>query len=630
MNLASFDIFDTTLIRKCGRSENIFYLLANRLFPNDRALREEFLLWRRNAEQSARKRFPNTDVTLEQIYSAPELLSFSAYTPEQMRQEELNTEADNLTANPAIKAVIENKRQAGYTVCFISDMYIDSATLANILKREGCLRDEEKVFVSCEYNARKSDGRLFDKVRNEMSPQKWIHYGDHKISDVKIPCKKGIKSEWVNYSFAETENRSIHQSRSIACDYELSILAGLQRAARICNGNDEYTEIAADFIAPAYIPYVLFVLNEAKKRGLKRLYFLSRDSYILMKMAETVKADFPDIELKYLFVSRKSLLMPYLTEVTSEQFLAAQDHRTILSKNIDSLLKTLDTNREELQNEFGTQFEYNKISSKKQEADFLSKIFGKESRFLPTLRKRCAARFDMLHAYFQQEGLYDSTPSGMVDVGWLGTSRLMINSILKYSQAKPVEFFYFGIRGDVLPSTYGVYSSYFRPNQLSTELTTLVENYFSASPYPSTLGYKKSGQTIVPTFAPNSDYKETPITESNISITIWIMQEMIKTGLRFEPAFWSWTMIAINAISQLSVEIDLTPFVKASDFDEASFVRRLSVAELIKLVLFGEHITAYDRASLQLTVNRTIDAPLWKLHSYMGRIRHYLYVRLRK
>ena len=146
MNLASFDIFDTTLIRKCGRPENIFYLLANRLFPNDRALREEFLLWRRNAEQSARKRFPNTDVSLEQIYSAPELSSFSAFTPEQMQQEELRTEAENLTANPAIKAVIENKRKEGYTICFISDMYIDSVTLVNILKREGCLKDGEKVF----------------------------------------------------------------------------------------------------------------------------------------------------------------------------------------------------------------------------------------------------------------------------------------------------------------------------------------------------------------------------------------------------------------------------------------------------------------------------------------------------
>ena len=37
MKLASFDIFDTTLIRKCGKPENIFYLLAHKLYPNDKA-----------------------------------------------------------------------------------------------------------------------------------------------------------------------------------------------------------------------------------------------------------------------------------------------------------------------------------------------------------------------------------------------------------------------------------------------------------------------------------------------------------------------------------------------------------------------------------------------------------------
>ena len=236
----------------------------------------------------------------------------------------------------------------------------------------------------------------------------------------------------------------------------------------------------------------------------------------------------------------------------------------------------------------------------------------------------------MLHAYFQQEGLFDGTPSGMVDVGWLGTSRLMINSILKHSGANPVEFFYFGVRGDVLPSIYGVYSSYFRPNQLSTELTALIENYYSASPYPSTLGYKKSGHTIVPTFAHNSDYKETPITENNISIATWIMQEMRETDLHFEPAFWTWTKTAINAISQLSVKIDLTPFVKTADFDDSAFVRKLSGTELIKLICLGDHITAFDRASLQLTTHRCCDKSLWRLHNFTGRLRRYLYLRLRK
>lgn len=630
MKLASFDIFDTTLIRKCGQPENIFYLLANRLFPNDRALREDFLLWRKRAEQQAHHRFRQADVTLNQIYDNEELSGFTTYTPAQMLETEIEIESENLVANPAIKEVIEQKRKEGYTICFISDMYIGSSTLTDILRREGCLQNDEKIYVSCEWNARKSNGKLFDIVAKELSPDKWIHFGDHIISDVKMPRKKGIEAHKVDTSFTDTEQLIVKKSSAIRNNYELSILAGLQRAARILLGNNAYAEIAADFVAPAYIPYVFFLLKEAKKRGLKRLYFLSRDSYILMKMAEVLHDAYPEIELRYLFVSRKSLLLPYLDEMSVEQYLDVQDHHTVYRKNVNALLSAFETNREEQEKEFGVTFDYSTITNKQQEKDFLDKILGSNSRYRSDLQERASKRRDLLLAYFRQEGLFDGIPSAMVDVGWLGTSRLMINSILKHSGARPVEFFYYGIRGDVLPSKYGIYSTFFRPNQLSTELTALVENYFSASPYPSTLGYEMSNQKISPTFALNAAYKEIPISEKNISISQWILREMQNYTFCFDSIYWDWTNMAIDAISELSVKIDLTPFVKTADFDDTTFVRKLSSTEIVKLILLGDHVTAFDQASLQLTTSRLLGRSLWKLHNFTGYIRRYLYLKLKK
>lgn len=48
MKIASFDIFDTTLIRKCGKPQNIFYLLAQKLFYHNTELQKEFVIWRLN------------------------------------------------------------------------------------------------------------------------------------------------------------------------------------------------------------------------------------------------------------------------------------------------------------------------------------------------------------------------------------------------------------------------------------------------------------------------------------------------------------------------------------------------------------------------------------------------------
>ncbi|MBR5824614.1 MAG: hypothetical protein IKY67_10795 [Paludibacteraceae bacterium] len=47
MKLASFDIFDTALIRRCGKPENIFYLMAERLYPGDEGKQREFVEWRK-------------------------------------------------------------------------------------------------------------------------------------------------------------------------------------------------------------------------------------------------------------------------------------------------------------------------------------------------------------------------------------------------------------------------------------------------------------------------------------------------------------------------------------------------------------------------------------------------------
>ena len=147
MKLASFDIFDTTLIRKCGKPGNIFYLLAHRLYPNDTAKREAFLVWRRKAENEARREHPGKDVTIDDIYSSNELKGFNEYDKKELIEAEKSVEAEQLTANPAIRDIINGKREQGYTICFISDMYLPGTILKEVLAREGCIKEDENVYV---------------------------------------------------------------------------------------------------------------------------------------------------------------------------------------------------------------------------------------------------------------------------------------------------------------------------------------------------------------------------------------------------------------------------------------------------------------------------------------------------
>lgn len=652
MKLASFDIFDTTLIRKCGNPGNIFYILAHKLYPNDKAKRDDFLLWRKGAESEARKRAPGKDVTIEEIYNSEEIAGFAEYTSAQLIEAEKCIEAENLIANPAIRDVIKKKRKEGYTICFISDMYMPSDFLKEMLEREGCIEHSEAVYVSCEWNARKSNGALYKKLKEKLKPQHWEHFGDHPVSDVKMAKHYGIKETKVNTDFSIAEKSTI-APRDNKSHYESSILAGLSRAARIHFGNDAYTTIAADFVAPAYIPYIHFVLETSKARGINTLFFLSRDSYILQRIAE----EFPHegIELRYLFVSRKALLLPYLYNATAEKFLAIQDKRTVRGKSVKGLTASLGTSVEELEDSFGISFDFEKITTKEQEKRFLDAIFGTESKYLSVLNERAKEKRSLLNGYFAQEKVFANSTTAMVDVGWLGTTRLMINSILKEEGYPETTFFYYGVRGDVMHCKHGRYYTYYTPSQLSTEGTTLIENYFSASPYPSTIGYKENDGILEPVFPKDCEYKENEIVKSNVAVAKWICNEIVKNStpncssskgschlvtegfinrggiiVPLEKHFWSWGKQAVEEMLKLDKSIDIMPLQKASEFDGASFVRKLTIKELINIICLGGRATAFDRGSLRITCGKNIFPCMDKIARFTGSIRRRMYLKLHK
>lgn len=619
MKLASFDIFDTTLIRKCGKPENVFYLLAHKLYPIDKAKREDFFLWRKRAEGEARRKVPGKDVTIDDIYNSEELKGFDEYSKKELIEAEKSVEAGQLIANPAIKDIINKRREQGYTMCFISDMYMPSDFLKEVLLREGCIEKNEVVYVSCEWNARKSNGTLYKKLKKKLTPEEWIHYGDHPISDVRMARKNGLRGTKVITDFSVPESK-IMQSCPRNISNEISCLVGLQRAARIHFGDDGFSNMAASFVAPAYISYVHWVIEKCREEGVKRLYFLSRDSYILQQIAEELPHE--DIELKYLFVSRKSLLMPYMYSATAEKFLAVQDKKTIKGKDVESLLDSLGTSKAELSSEYGITFRFNRITTKKEEETFLDSIFGKESKYLHTLNERAKEKRGLLNAYFKQEEVHDNGKTAMVDVGWLGTTRLMINSILNDEGYNETQFFYYGVRQDVLHSQYGRYMTFHNPNTSNTELTFVIEDYFSASPYKTTLGYLYSGNRYYPRLAGETVHNN--IVSSNCQICQWITKELENYPNEILDILKYWEETSINCTKNSIHQIDNTPLV------ESGISRKLNIAEFCSIVFTGGHKTLFDKASIALSSPKFIFPMLWQIHLKSMRVRAFLSRKLRK
>ena len=608
MKLASFDIFDTTLLRRCGRSEAVFHTLAERLFPQDEDLCEAFVAWRKYAKGD----------TLKDIYDKIDtaFLAFASKSKDEIMQAEEMAEKDVLIANPSVCELIERRRKEGYHIAFISDMYLSSQFLRQVLERCGCCQNEDPIYVSCEHNARKDTGRLYDIVREALQPTEWIHYGDNKQSDIKKARRKGIQAIHIDTAYNDVEKAYSRVS---------SRLATLSRIYRLKHEGDEFAAFAADFVVPAYLPYAVYVLREARRMGIRKLYFLSRDSYILLKAAQVLTAEAEGIELHYLFVSRRSLLLPYLCGEDETAYLAASDHHTLIRiDTIDKRLLHLGTSREEMRSMLGIEFNYTKVNNIKEQEDFLKKIF--HSDFTPLLQQRAEDQKQLLVEYFRQEGLLDGERCAAVDVGWLGTSRLMINHVLRRIGAKDMHYFYYGVRRDVLPPSVGRYSAYFCAEELSTAATVLLEHYYSVSPYPSTIGYQlTSGGKVDPLFKNGGKCSHTKASEANelaIRALASLITECNHDTLR------RWAKSSIDSILNPTIAVDVTPLALSADFDDDTpFVKRLNLVELVRLLLLGDTVSGFDLGSLRLTLPHRVLAPAWRLHEATGRMRGFLYRR---
>lgn len=624
MKLASFDIFDTVLLRKCGKPDNVFYLLAISLYPDDICKQKAFFLWRQQAENNTRSRHRLMELDIHAIYESIQDYGFDDYPLAEFINKEIELEESLLQPNIVIQRKINEYRKQGYTITFVSDMYLPSKVLKDMLLHKGCAETDDLVFVSCEHKATKVTGKLYEVVRQSLKPVEWIHHGDNAYSDVRVAKRMGIKAIHVDTPFSEIERQFCGFNDSYK-QRELCILTGLSRFLRVRYENTGFAELASDFVAPAFIPYINYVFRESKGLGLQRLYFLSRDSYVLMKGAEQVPHD--GIELNYLFVSRKSMLLPYLADFSEDAYMKVAEHHTLVGKRVGDLLYAINSTIDEI-TRYGIKLGFDKIQSKAEEKKFLEALF--HSDFTSVLKNRAIEAEGLVLDYFRQEGLFDNVATGMVDVGWLGSTRLMINSILRRHGGKDVMFFYYGIRKDVFPVSCGKYLSFFSQEELSTATTGLIENYFSAAPYPTTVGYCREQGRIMPSLKDNEGFHETEVVKTNVSIVEKMTRDVFNLGITEESVLYLWAKRSIEAISNLRVKLPLRPFVDNQDFDGERFCGRLSMKETINLVCFGKHTTTFDKASLCYTYGWRFGPILWLIHTKTGKLRTRLYLARQK
>jgi len=438
----SFDVFDTSLVRRIAVPSDAFALVANcvarrkGIAPREEWVRD-FTAARIEAQRRAIAAAAGRECTLEQIWARlHELLEClpEAFGPEC----ELAVERDLLAPNHVVAYQIAGLRTRGARIVFTSDTYLPEEFVRSELIRHNLAGDRDGFYVSSAVGfTKRMNGKLFDVLLDEenVAAREVHHLGDNIVSDVRIPKERGIKATRFTASQLNAWEGAILERRT-AARRPASSLVGAMRAARLAAPYSPETAVHAlvsSFLGPAITVWAAWVLGAAQRDKIARLYFCSRDCYLLLRAARVLAPHFNDIDCRYLKISRRAVFLPSALEISP-----AGMPWIDIGEPLHRLVQGAGLNWEEVADAFSAVADRgggNKVLATEDEWE----VFWSVLRSPPVcslIEQRVRERRAPAIAYLTAQGLMDPIAAAVVDMGWTSKVLSAIHRILHLKEAK--------------------------------------------------------------------------------------------------------------------------------------------------------------------------------------------------
>ncbi|PPU91752.1 polysaccharide biosynthesis protein [Xanthomonas populi] len=328
--LVSLDIFDTLVVRPflfpAGARAYIAHLIACQFGV------ENFLELRDLAESKARH-LHGADVDLSSIYNALSRLPDAAGLPISALQAlEVAVEARLLQPRRGVVAAAKHLQQRGTRLVALSDMYLDSALLQQILPPEVSALPAA-WYVSCETGWRKDADSAWKKLPDieKIDTSQWLHVGDNEHGDIQRPqMHKLLTPVHVLRPSALLDVapalRALRPPLGAATRWQDQLWLGLL-ANRFADLADRHPETLTPLptlspaclgyvvIGPLIFDYLAWLIRMAKQTNIETILFLSREGHLLEQGFQLVKQTSPALEQlhgKYLLASRRGTGTPSL------------------------------------------------------------------------------------------------------------------------------------------------------------------------------------------------------------------------------------------------------------------------------------------------------------------------------
>jgi FMN phosphatase YigB (HAD superfamily) len=510
--LHSYDVFDTIVTRAFAHPRDLFVHLGTRLhrLGLHRLAPMDFAQIRWNAELAARRASPWTEVLLDDIYR--ELAASMRWDPptaETARRVELEIESQHLRGIPVMRAQLAAARLQSGPLLFLSDMYLPSAILRPWLEREGVVAAGDLLLISGEVRGNKSSGQLFTAARDRIGADfsAWEHTGDHHFADVEKPRQLGITTRHFTAAHLTPRERAARGTEGEFAPEWRSLLAGAMRLARLERTAETEREavlwdVGTSVAGPLFYGFVRWALEEAARRGLRRLYFLARDGQVFLRIAQAIQGNEPGpIACRYLHGSRLVFTGPAeLADATALREMAMpRAHFHSLRQTLRQLGLDTAQPRLALPDEFAALNPDANLAPEVRTrlADWL---LAPERR--PAIRSALERRARTARAYLTSQGLTAGEPAGVVDAGWHGTIQRNLEIIIGDGRPVSLTGFYIGLKPLEPPATAGErlgYTNRFAPLPLNfDESHKVLVELLAQSDHGQVTAFETAGRNFTP------------------------------------------------------------------------------------------------------------------------------------
>ncbi|WP_139243379.1 hypothetical protein [Anaerocolumna xylanovorans] len=486
------------------------YLQKNKEYKDiDEHIRNHFYYLRISAEKLARSNYCDNfinDITLAQIYEiigACGLLSEEQL--ERIKALEIKVELENIIGISSNIEEVRSLIEAGNKVVLISDMYLGEEIIRKMLIKADAVFKAIPIYVSSDYSKTKESGKLYELVaekENKGFYKQWVHRGDNLDADILSAASYGIQAE--HYQFEELQPYEKQLVYSSENNVTVQLLIGTARNGRIFYTENKLEikavldkkafEIGSSIGAPVLLPYIIWILKQCEKKGIRRLYFVARDGYVLKKIADRViELNKQDIKTSYFYGSRKALRMPSIDTINDDLGRIIKNSSIHMIHSLEEIADLFEVPLAVLRCYLP---KYEKLEKKILTTSAVEAIIGilsEDIHFGQQVYEIQREKRKLLVSYIKQEvGVIDHTVA-FVELFGSGLTQECLAKICKDISNEPIQSFFFN-KVRLSKKEFGI-SYVYMP--IDEPLAYIVEELCRA-PHGQTIGYKDEDGTIVP------------------------------------------------------------------------------------------------------------------------------------